>query len=261
MALKAQSLFLFGYTVDVSNQYINFQSVNAGTIYTAIIANGTYSLTDLLAEIAAVMSNADAGGNTYTVTADRSYNNGTENRVSISTSGSYLKILFGTGLQAAASIASEIGFLSTDYSGGTTYTGSFTSGTSLVPVIVGYNYVSPNRNHKVFGNVNVSAVGLKEAIVFQIQKFFEVAFRYEPESRVENLWQTFFDWVIQQRAIEFIPEITNSSVFYNCTLEQTEEDGQGLAFMMKEMLPEYPGLFETGKLKFRQSVQAPTLIL
>jgi hypothetical protein len=99
--------------------------------------------------------------------------------------------------------------------------------------------------------VNISVSGLKEAIVFQLQQFFKVEFRYETQDRVDNLWQIFFDWAAQQRDLEFTPEITSPTVFYNCTLESTEEAADGLGWEMKEMLPEYIGLYQTGKLEFR----------
>lgn len=250
MALKSKSLLLYGYVVEVANQYIDFKGSSAGPILTAVIQQGNYSLTDLMNQIALAMNALD-GTNTYTVTADRTINGGTENRVSISTSGTFLSLLFGSGAHAAASVASTIGFLETDQTGQTSYTGVITTGSSIVPVMQGYNWVSPKRNRKNFGSVNVAASGLKESIVFQLQQFFRVEFRYEPESVVDQQWQLFFDWAIQQQDLEFTPEITQPSVFYNCTLESTEEDGQGLAWEMKEMLPEFPALYQTGELNFR----------
>lgn len=259
MALKNPSLILYGFTVDVSNQYIDFQASGGGGVLTATIPMGAYCLGDLLTAISAAMAAADPS-HTYTVTADRTIAGGTQNRVTIKTSGTFLSLLFATGGHAAASAAVLLGYGPTDLTGATQYSGIQSAGTSIIPVMQGYNWVSPNRLHRAFGNVNVSANGTKEATVFQIQKFFEVEFRYEPESIIDTVWQPFFDWAIQQQDFEFTPDITQPTTFYPCTLESTDEDGQGLGFRMSEMLPEFPGLYQTGKLAMRQNLTASTFI-
>jgi hypothetical protein len=259
MALRNKSLFLYGYVVDVSNQYIDFQNTFGGPVLTATLTNGNFSLTDLLLNIVAAMGAAD-GTNTYAVTADRTIAGGLQNRIRIQTSGTYLKLLFQTGTHAVASCAPLIGFNSSDYSGATFYVGSSTTGTAFSPLLYGYNWVAPTRNRKLFGAVNVSAAGVKESIVFQLQQFFRVEFRYETETRVDSIWQPFMDWASQQQDLEFTPDITDPSTFYNCTLESTEEDGQGLAWEMKEMLPEFPGLYQTGQLEFRINLIALTFL-
>ena len=192
--------------------------------------------------------------NTYTVTANRSYSNGTQNRITIFTSGSYLKLLFGSGPRAATSIASLIGFPGSDQSGGTTYTGTQSAGTLLVPTWYAYNYIDLNQYKQVFGNLNISATGQKEAIVFQIQQFFEMEFKYESASMVLNAWSPFMTWAIQQKAFDFTPDITNANTVYNATLESTDEDSKGLGFKFTEMLPEFPFLYSTGALKLRLKV-------
>lgn len=259
MALKNPSLLLFGYDIIINNQFIDFKTSSLGPTLTASVQNGTYSLTDLMTQVASALSAQDPS-NTYTVTANRNIAGGTQNRVTISTSGAFLSLLFGSGPNAVSSIGPTLGFNAINYTGSTTYTGSFTTGEAIQPVQIGYNWVAPQRNKKIFGSVNISAVGLKEAIVFQVQQFFEVEFKYEPENRVDTIWQDFFDWAIQQKELEFTPDITQPTVFYNCTLESTDEDSQGLAHQMKEQLPEFPGLYQTGKLNFRVQVTAASLI-
>lgn len=259
MALKNPSLMLYGFTVDVSNQYIDFKISAIGLPLQAIVASGSYSLTNYAAAIATALQMADPS-NTYTVTVNRNIAGGTQNRITIATSGSFLSLLFGSGAAAGASIATTAGFNASDYTGATSYTGSSSTGTAVKPVLYGYNWVAPTRNKKIFGNVNVSATGLKEAVVFQIQKFFEVEFKYEPESVMETVWEPFWNWAIQQKDLEFTPDVTQPDTYYQCTLESTEADSEGLGFMMKEMLPEFPGLFQTGKLKFRQNIEASEFI-
>jgi len=106
-------------------------------------------------------------------------------------------------------------------------------------------------NQKVFGNVNISTSGKKEAIIFNIQRFFTVDFKYEPTAKVVAEWSPLNRWMIQQRLIDFTPEITAPTVFIESTLETHVGDGRGLGFVMREMLPNFPELWVTGLMKFR----------
>jgi len=252
MALTEKSLFLYGFEVTKLNQNLPFRAVAFGPQLNAVLTLGFYSLTSIMAEVKRAMQAADPS-NEYTVTADRTVNSGLENRVTIVTDGVYLDLLFLTGTTATSSCRTLIGFSALDRTGFLTYTGNFTAGTALIPEYNGYNYLSPDFNHKVYGNVNVSASGIKEAVVFQIQKFFQVQFKYEPSAKWITEWTPFFDWAIQQRLLEFTPEISSPSVFYEGTLERTGADGKGLAIIGTEMLPQFPFNHETGLLMFRQN--------
>jgi hypothetical protein len=137
-----------------------------------------------------------------------------------------------------------------DYTGGTSYTGSQTTGTSLIPELLGYNYADPIQQKKVFGAVNVSAAGVKETVVFNLQQFMNVEFKYEPKANL-LAWNDLMEWLIQQSPFDFTPEIASPSTYYPVTLETTAEDGKGLAFLMKEMLPNFPNFYMTGPMKFR----------
>jgi hypothetical protein len=254
MALTSKSMFLYGFEVNTVNGFIDFQATMGGPTLLAIVPDGFYALTDYLQAIVTAMAVADPA-NVYTATVDRTIAGGLQNRVTISTSGTFLSLLFGSGIHSASNIAASIGFNLTDYTGATTYTGSFTAGVMLIPLYQGYNYVAPNRNKKVFGNVNVSTNGTKEAIVYQLQTFWEVEFRQEPAEIIDENWTPLMDWLIQQRPIEFTPEISSPEVFFNGTLEGTEQDDTGLAYQLVEMLPDLPGLFMTGKMNFRETVQ------
>lgn len=250
MALSSQSLILYGYSVDVSNCNIDFQSSSGGPVLTAVVALGAYSLTSLLTAVVAALNAADPS-NTYTSNADRTLMGGTQNRVTISTNGVFLSLLFGTGPNTSTSIASLIGFNPTNYTGLTSYIGAQTTGTVLIPQYYGYSYSDPTLQSKVFGAVNVSAAGVKEAVVFNIQQFVEVQFKYESKANATTAWNSFFLWAIKQQPFDFTPQITQPSTFYPVTLEQTEAEANGLAYKMPEMLPEFPNFYQTGMLKFR----------
>lgn len=250
MALKAQSLILWGLQVTNENQNLPFQNVSAGPQINAVLTPGYYSLTSLLTEVQRALRAADSA-NAYTVTADRTVAGGLQNRVTIATPGSFLSILFGTGTTASTSCATLLGFPSTDQTGATSYTGTSTCGTALVPTYIGYNFLPPTRYRTVQGMVNISASGVKEAVVFQIQQFIKVQFKYETEANVDANWSPFWDWAIQQRAFDFTPEVTSPGNFYPVTMEKTQQDSKAIGFQMMEMLPNFPFYYDTGPLEMR----------
>lgn len=252
MALKSQSLFLYGYTITVANQYLDFKNASGGSQLTALIPLGYYSLGDLCTAIATAMMVADPT-NTYTCTATRTYSNGTQNRVTIATTtGSYLSLLFSSGTNHLASVCTTIGFAASDNTGSLTYTGTSSSGTSFTSTLVGYNYIKPTRYQKIFGVTNISTAGYKEAIVFpNFQQFVEVTFKYEPEAIMDSQWNPFFEWAISQQSFEFTPEITNPTTFYNVTLDKTPSDGSGLGFQFVEQVSEIPFLYQIGPITLR----------
>lgn len=252
MALKAKSLFLYGFEVTAANQYVPFLNVNLGSEIDAIVPTGFYSLGSLAAAIAAAMNSADTM-NTYTVTVDRTTSGGTQNRITIATSGSFLSLLFNTGTQAAASIRDLISFGHTDQTGATTYTNSSTAGTALEPDWFGNNYTPPDIYQKNFGSVTVATDGTKEGITWSLQRFIAIEFKWNAQANVLAYWNPFLTWAIQQKPFEFTPEITSPSTLYSVTLETTPADGKGLAWTMKEQIGECSFFFTTGPFVMRVS--------
>lgn len=262
MALSAKSLFLYGFEITDNNKYVEFASSGLQTPTTAYVGTmtvGFYSLTSLMTEVVRVMNAADPM-NIYSVTSDRTISGGLENRVTISTNGAFLTLFFGTGLRAASSPSTLLGFNQSNYTGATSYTSTYTAGTILIPSLVGYNYLSPNFMHDIFGSVNLSATGDKEAVVYNIQKFWQVEFKYEPKSFVANSWVPFMDWATQQRQLDFTPEITSPNIFFTGTLEKTSSNGKGLGYEFKEILPQFPNFYTSGNLKFRLTSSSTSFI-
>lgn len=250
MALTAKSLFLYGFEVTSANNAIDFRVSLGGPVLQATIPVGFYSLTSLLDEIESQMLSVSL--TTITATADRTYAGGTQNRVTIATSGAYLDLLFGTGPNAAISIATLIGFTATDKTGALTYTGTSSAGTVLIPDWWGKNYTPPTLNRRNFGTVNISTSGEKEAVIFASQQFINVQFDFEPQSKALTDWPTLIAWMIKQRPFDFTPEISSPNVVYEVTLEKSTEDSKGLAFNLREMIPQYPFQFSTGAMVFRR---------
>lgn len=249
MALTAKSLFNYGIQVTALNRNLDFVAVSAGPTLTAVLNLGFYSPGGLADQIALQMQTEDPD-NIYTVSVDRTIMGGTQNRITISTNGTFLSLLLGSGPNVATSPAGIMGFNAVDYTGGTTYTGSQSTGTILMPDFIGYNYDDSTNQAKLFGAVNIATSGLKEAVTFNTQFFVNVEFKYEPSTRLP-VWKAFFLWAIQQRQFDFTPEISSPTNVFNCTLEMTEYDDQGLGYHMIEQLDEVPNLYKTGALKFR----------
>lgn len=250
MALSAKSMFLYGYQVTPFNSSIDFRAVALGPVLQATLSVGYYSLAALMTEWSRAMQAADPD-HVYTITADRTIAGGTQNRVNITTDSAYLDLLFATGPRTTSTAAPLLGFNTTDRTGSISYFGNFSSGTSFVTTLPGYNYLSPDFHHKYPGVRNVSASGIKEAITFGKQQFIHVEFKYEPGAKVVSDWLPFMDWATQQRLFEFIPEVSAPTVSYDVTLDATDADGNGMAYQFKELLPQFPNLYQTGKLTMR----------
>lgn len=250
MALKDKSLFNFGFSVNNTNQYLDFQNVSMGAQIHAIIPASYYTLATLASAIQLAMNQADPT-NTYSVTVNRTLSGNLQNRITIATNGSYLSLLFSTGTFNAQSITSVINFGGADLTGSLTYTNTITSGTALQSAWYGFNYTPPQAYQKNTGDVTVSASGIKEGISWSIQQFIQIEFKYEPIANVLAYWDPFIQWMIVQKPFEFTPETNNPSVVYSVTLEKSTGDAKGLGFMFKEMLPDFPFLYGTGALEFR----------
>lgn len=249
MALTAKSLFCYGLQVTTLNYKLDFRAVIAGPTLTATLDLGFYSPAGLTETIASAMNVADPANN-YVVTIDRTILGGTQNRLTITSQGTHLDLLFASGPNSVIGVASLIGFNVSDYTGSLVYTGSSTLGSALIPEFVGFNYSDPMNQAKLFGAVNVAASGLKESIVFNIQKFVDVDFKYEAKANLGQ-WVNFWYWAIQQRPFDFTPEITNPNYFFQVTLEKTSSEGKGLGFKMAEMLPTLPNHYQTGPMNMR----------
>lgn len=250
MAITGKSMFLYGIQVTENNASIDFQSVSGETVRMATLRVGFYSLTSLANEISRAMHAVDTLRG-FAVTVDRTFNGGLENRIRITSSGTYCKLLLGTGPRTASTVAALIGFNTTDYSGALYYDGARTAGVALVTSQAAYTFLDPDFSQEVFGTTNVAASGLKEAIVFSIQRFWQCEYKYEPKTKVKAEWLPFWSWAISQRLLEFTPEITSPALFYEGTLEKSEGNAKGMGFKMSEMLPQFQNLYKTGLMTFR----------
>ena len=250
MALTGVSLIRYGLEVNAFNSSLDFKNSSGGSEINATLATGFYSLTGLMDEVVRAMNAADPS-NTYGYSIDRSISGGTQNRVTITTNGAFLSLLFSSGSRAITSCATLLGYSATDKTGATSYTSQSSAGTTFLTARAGYGYQAPETTRKIQGTVNISASGEKEAIVFNVMQFLEVEYRHETQADSYTTWANFFTWAIKQRPFEITPIATSYATFYEVTLDSTEYDGKGLGYQMKEMLPEFPFYYRTGKLRLR----------
>lgn len=251
MALRNQSLFLYGLAIDATNSSLDFK-ISGGPTLLATLRQGYYSLNSLMTEVIRAMGE-QSPLDIFTYAIDRSVNDGTENRVTVAIASGTITFLFATGPRVVSSCALTLGFTATDQTGAS-LTSSSTAGTALITAREGYNYLSPDFTRKVKGAVNIAASGVKEAIVYEVQQFAQVEFRHEPEAKVIAQWRPLMEWMIQQRPLEFTPDYTVFSDVIEGTLERTSYDGSGLGYQLLEMLPEFPFYYKTGQLVFRKSL-------
>lgn len=250
MALKKKSLFLYGYEVTALNRSLDFK-VNAGPTRQATLRTGYYSLTSLLTEVVRALQSQEPL-QTFAYSVNRSIAGNLENRVTLTIAAGTLTLLFGTGPRVTSSIGPTLGFAVADVTGAS-LTGTSTTGTALQTELVGYNYLGPDFSRKVKGSVNISASGVKEAIVYEVQQFTQVEFKHEPEAKVMTEWRPMLEWMIKQRPFEFTPEFTSPNDIIEGTLERTQYDSNGLGYQMTEMLPDFPFYYRTGLMVFRKS--------
>ena len=252
MALQSKSLFLYDFEVNAYNANLSF-SIGAGTINTSI-PYGFYSLGSLCDAVVSALAQA-APSRVFTYSIDRTVNGGLESRVTLICNSTPFTLYF----DQAASVGLLLGFNAAVYSGQTSYVSSTTPGTALVSELIGYTYLGPEFNRQIMGAVNISATGLKQAVVFQIMQFIQVEFKWEPQAKVITQWTPFFNWAIQQRVFEFTPEITNPALVYQVTLEKTGSDSKGLSYKFTEQLPEFPFYYRTGLITMRRQAAAQFL--
>jgi hypothetical protein len=258
MALTTKSAFFYGLDVTTSNNALDFQV--GATQYAATLNIGNYTATTLCTEIVRAMQAADIN-NTYSATYSRIYSAGTVvSKITISSSTTSFVLLFGSGARVLISCSSLLGFAAADTASGSTFTGTSSFGTTIQPTLVGYNYLPRQATQKVVGSLNVSASGVKEAVLFSVQQFFQVEFKYEPEAKTKTEWANFLYYASLQKLIEFAEDVTTPASTIDCTLEKTDFDGKGMGFQLKEMLPEFPFLYRTGSMQFRVRPTAASLI-
>lgn len=256
MGLKTRAKFYYGFTVDGTNQKIDFNE-GAGEL-TGTLTLGDYTLTEFLSELQLALN--DAGTQAYTVTVDR------VTRFITINAGSNFDLLITSGSNSATSVYSTAGFTGADVAGAITYTGVI-SGSEYIPQFFLDQYIPSENNRRRTSSVRKeSASGKVEVISYGETANTEMNITFITDidqgansdaittdlSGLANS-RLFMDFITDIKPIEFIPDKDAPGTFEKLTLLKTSESSDGVDYLLKELfskgLAEY---YETGKLVFRK---------
>ena len=254
-ALSNHSKFYYGWLIDNTNKYIDFNDVSG--IKTAILKVGYYSSSDLMIEIKKKMDALSTLD--FTISFNR-----TTRKFTISSTANF-SLLFSTGPNAAQSTSSLLGYSATDKTSASTYLAESVSGFEYSTQFYIQSYKDTSTNRKAIdGTVNKSANGTIEVIKFGNERFMEGEFLFitniiqESQSIIrtnsegrEDFIQ-FIEWCTEKAPVEFIKIENDPSTFQVLVLESTPLDSKGLDYDLLEMydrgLAQY---YRSGTLKFR----------
>ena len=152
------------FTIGSTNNKINFLEVGGlGTELTATLDNGTYTISELMAEIKEELDDATGSDATYTVT----YDNSTQKFTIAGAGGSVTEIqyLWTTG-DSGNSIASTIGFTAND-TGALSYTADDTKGT-----VNDITISATDTIEDVADAINDADAGVQAAVIFDGTNYY-----------------------------------------------------------------------------------------
>jgi hypothetical protein len=253
MAITTYSGFTYGHEINSDNDFINFDE-GVGEISTQIEI-GSYTLESFLSAILVALN--ENGTQEYDGSIDRE-----TRRITIFSVANF-DLLVTTGAQAAISAFGIMGF-TTDRSGANTYEGDLPSGSFFEPQFLLQSFVDFKDNTKTSqASVNESANGVVEVVSFGKNNFMEcnitLATDIVPQGVIkDNIngvsdLRSFMSYAINKNPIEFVPDITNPSIFEDCLLESTKLDTKGTGFKLYELYSrKLTGYFETKTLTFRR---------
>lgn len=253
-----RSAFTYGHTIDVTNNYIDFDE--GGGELSAIITSGSYTLGDFADEIARVMN--AAGANTYSVSVDR-----TSRNITISADATF-SLLVTTGTHTAISAFALMGF-TTNRSGVATYESDGASGSYYEPQFRLQSYMAFNENKKtVDSKVNESSSGNVEVVTYGSKRLMKCEIKFASDivaiggkkqeaidanaTGVQDLID-FMEYITTKAPIEFVPDKTVPATFDECILESTAQSRDGVDYELRNMYAEgFLDYYKTGTLTFRK---------
>lgn len=259
MALSTFSVFYYGFTIDSTNNTIDFNEVGGSSGLQAIINTGSYTLTDFLTSVKTALDSAGTG--TYTVSVARA-----TRLITITGPSGGFSLLTNTGSSVGSSPWSLMGFDETaDQTGATGYTGASGAGSEYIPQFKLQDYISSSDWQELVDvNVIESANGDIETVAFGTRNFIQANISYitditQPDdyiiknnaNGVSNA-RSFMVDITKKRPFEVMLDIDTRTTYSEVLLESTPDSKDGTGFKLKEMYSKgLPGYYETGPLRFR----------
>ena len=238
----------YGIEVTPNNSSVDFKTSAMGIQLNATLRVGLYSLTSLAREVARAMRAVDPS-NTYTVTVNRAVSAGTQNRITITTSGAFLSILFSTGTRAGSSSGPLLGF-SSDQTGATSYTGSSSAGFILLPSYPPQDFQPLGSIYDAKRSVNDSTSGFIETVSFTSFRNFTFRFKWIEENSAEyTRFQNLVIWMLRGGPVEFVSDIADPA-----TLAVGIPLNLRTPVELNRMVPGFYDYFETPVFTFREVI-------
>lgn len=254
MSLTTFSSFYYGHTIDSTNNIIAFNE--GGAEIEAEIEIGSYTLTEFAEAVEAALN--EAGGQTYTVTVNRS------TRVLTIAASSNFSLLVDTASSEFTAF-SLMGFTGADRTGANSYAGNAGSGSSYAPQFILQDHIASGDYSDARGGVvNEAASGEVEVVKFAQVAFVQMNIRYATDidqgvggpittnaTGVADL-RAFMNYAVTKAPIEYMPSSSVPATYQKLILESTPLSQKGLGYKLKELYDQNcPGYFETGILKWR----------
>lgn len=259
MALSTFSVFYYGFTIDSTNNVMDFSEIGGSSGLQATINTGSYTLTDFLSEVKTALDAAGTG--TYTVSVSR-----TTRVLTITGPTGGFALLTNSGSSIGTSPWSLMGFsASANYTGSTGYSGASGAGYEYLPQYFLQDYIS-SEDWEELVDVNVieSANGDIETFAFGTRNFIQANIMYandytQPDSLVIKTNATgvtalreFMQDITKKRPFEFMPDVSARSTYFEVLLESTPNAKDGTGYRLNELYTKgLPGYYETGNLVFR----------
>jgi hypothetical protein len=253
MSLTTFSRFYYGHIVTAENNTVDFDE--GGSEITAFLDVGSYTLTDYLNHVAAMMT--EYGGQTYSASVNRT------TRIATISATSNFTLRTASGSTLGTTAFTMMGYTGADRTGTNTYAADSASGSEYSPQFILQDHVaSENGREAVEASVNVSASGQVEVVSFGTARFVQMNIMYITDiaqngaimnnaSGVADA-RAFMEYATQKAPVEYMPSVSALSTFQDLLLESTPQSSKGTAYRLKELYDTgLPGYFETGVLKWR----------
>jgi len=256
VALKTYSMFYYGHTITEDNRYINFKE-GVGVEKITTLPIGSFTLTKFTEILSSALNAASALD--WTVSVARA------TRIVTITASGTATLLGATGSNFAKSFMQLAGFAQADLTG-TTFVGSFGSGSVFKPTFYLQDYKSKNSNNALYNavvtrsasgnNVSIQTFGQEKLIKANIKWITNLpqgssGFIRNDPSAVENV-TSFLDYGITKAPIEFMEDESKPNSFDRIILESTPLNQNGTEYELDEYVDRnLPDWFGTGLLTFR----------
>lgn len=237
----------FGIEVTPNNRSIDFKTSGGGPEKQATLRVGLYSVSSLKTEVQRAMAAADPA-NTYTVTINRTVSAGTQNRITLATSGAFLSLLFATGTRTGSNAGSLLGYGAMDKTGATSYVSTNSVGTILLPSYPPQDFQPLGTIYDSKSSINDSTSGKIETVSFTSFRNFEFRFRWIEYGSSEFAgFQSFAQWILRGGPVEFVSDRADVS-----TLAVGVPINVRRPFELNRMVPNFYDYFETPVMTFRE---------